>query len=98
MQLIQVYSQKSIRTTFPRNCAKLNGGELNQSFALKSGAGMRGDTSPHSEAPARATSRNTAANGGSTRAKKSRDLTASRMINNSISMPAQLSIRELDCL
>ena len=30
MQLTQVYSQKSTRTTFPRSCFNVSGGELSQ--------------------------------------------------------------------
>src|SRR5215469_18308289 len=82
MQLIQVYSQKSTRTTFPRNCAKLNGGELNQSFAWKSGAGGRGDSSPQYELPDSASITNTASKGNSrTRANRCCETTPSRMVN-----------------
>src|SRR5712692_5166368 len=41
MQLMQVYSQKSIRTTFPRSWFNLSGGEFNHTGQLKSGAAGR---------------------------------------------------------
>src|SRR5712692_5357274 len=41
MQLMQVYSQKSIRTTLPRSWFKVRGGEFNHIGHLKSGAGGR---------------------------------------------------------